>query len=125
MSFTQRHQTRQSLRTGSLVLKQNFEILKQVQDDNATKKIIVLFVQSIRFIFFYNVILRNKGNSMNKITLTQEECSDITEAVLHIMNLSDLVFDYCEYNYNSEKIPCVSYPMELIKTKCREILEII
>ena len=42
---------------------------------------------------------------MNETILTHEECGHISEELLHIINLADLVYDYCEYNYECKKYP--------------------
>lgn len=62
---------------------------------------------------------------MNETILTHEECGHISEELLHIINLADLVYDYCEYNYDCPKIPEVLLPMKIIRTKCVHILNIL
>lgn len=57
--------------------------------------------------------------------ITKDDLSKIQTTIVNLHSLSCLLYDYSEYNYLSTHMPEVSFAAEIMKEKCREIMNLL
>ena len=57
--------------------------------------------------------------------ITKDDLSKIQTTIVNLHSLSCLLYDYSEYNYSSTHMPEVSFAAEIMKEKCREIMNLL
>ncbi|DAB26741.1 TPA: hypothetical protein CPT85_01180 [Candidatus Gastranaerophilales bacterium HUM_21] len=57
--------------------------------------------------------------------ITKDDLSKIQTTIVNLHSLSCLLYDYSEYNYPSTHMPEVSFAAEIMKEKCREIMNLL